>query len=414
MSKIDSIENIPNLTNAKHSPAVVGNMSYSGLGLARSLGRHGVPVIGISPMASAIGMSSRFITPAICPNVDSQEEELLKFLQMLSDRVGRKSVFFPTGDNTVLFLAKHKAELQGSYEFVVPDPQLIRQVVGKESVFDLCVKHGIPAPRTVYPKSKGEMIEAAKDIGFPCIMKPVLSPLWWAKDIAEVVGWGKVLMLESADQAAKVYDRLAPLNSEFIVQEIIPGDDKNLFYFVFYVDRNGAPLVSFAGQKLRVTPAHFGSASYVKSMYDPDLEEVGLRMVKAIGYVGLGGIEFKLDPRDQTYKVIEFNARFGLWDVLATKCGIDLPWVAYLDALRLPVKKSEKYEHGVIWVSLARDISALREYRREGTLSICQWLKSLKGKKYSATFAWDDPMPGIREAIAFVKTKTLSAVKSFS
>ncbi len=412
MPRPNSLNQVPSFAHAKFSPAVIGNMSYSGLGLARALGRHGVPVIGFSPIGDIVGMNSRFLTPVICPNVSEQEEEFLDFLICLGNRLERKSVFFPTGDNTVLFLAKHAENLRDLYEFVVPDARLVRQVVGKESIFDLCIHHDIPTPRTEYPKSKEEMAEAMENIGFPCIIKPVLSPLWWTDEISAIVNHGKVVRLESLEHGLKVYDELAPLNSEFIVQEIIPGDDRNLFYFVFYADRQGKALVRFAGQKHRVTPTHFGSASYVKSIHDAQLEEISLKVVDAIGYIGLGGIEFKLDPRDNKFKLIEFNARFGLWDILATKCGIDLPWVAYLDALGLPVPELQDYEDGVIWISLARDLSALKEYRQEGILSIYQWLISLRGKRYGASFAWDDPLPGLREAFLFIKSRTTRAIKS--
>lgn len=412
MSKQNSFGDIPSAANSKHSPAVIGNMSYSGLGLSRALGRHGVPVIGFSPIYDIVGMNSRFLTPVVCPNVSEREEEFMDFLICLGNRLERKSVFIPTGDNTVLFLAKHKEELRDLYEFVVPDARLIRQVVGKESIFDLCIQHDIPTPRTEHPKSKEEMAKALENIGFPCIIKPVLSPNWWTDEISAIVNNGKVVRLESLEHGLEIYEKLAPLDSDIIVQEIIPGDDENLYYFVFYADRQGRTLVRFAGQKLRVTPTHFGSASYVKSIHDAQLEEVSLKLVDAIGYVGLGGIEFKLDPRDNKFKLIEFNARFGLWDVLATKCGIDLPWVAYLDALRLPVPEPQDYEDGVIWMSLARDLSALKEYRQEGILSIYQWLISLRGKRCGASFAWDDPLPGLREAFVFMKSRTTKAIKS--
>ncbi len=255
------------------------------------------------------------------------------------------------------------------------------------------------------------MLDAVKRIGVPCIIKPVFSPSWWKEDIAEIVQ-GKVVKLDSLDQAARLYETLTRLDSQFVVQEIIPGDDENLYYFVFYVNRDGQVLVRFAGQKLRVTPAHFGSASYVKSIHDARLEEISLRFLDATGYIGLGGIEFKLDPRDDTFKLIEVNARFGLWDVLATRCGIELPYIAYLDALGLPTPEYDQYEKGVIWVSLARDISAFKQYNQEGVLSLFQWLKSLKGKKYGASFAWDDPMPGIFEAFQYIKSKAMGVVRS--
>ena len=143
-----------------------------------------------------------------------------------------------------------------------------------------------------------------------------------------------------------------------IVQEVIPGEDERLAYCCFYVDRGRRPLAVFAGRKLRILPVQFGSATYVRSFHDPDLERVSLKLLSGTGYQGLGGVEFKKDSRDERYKLIEFNARFGLWDALAVRCGIDIPHMAYQDALERPVEPRTAYRDDVIWLDSQRDIRA--------------------------------------------------------
>ena len=128
-------------------------------------------------------------------------------------------------------------------------------------------------------------------------------------------------------------------------------------------------------------------------------------MVKNIGYKGLCGIEFKKDPRDETYKLIEFNVRFGLWDMLGEKCGVDLAYKAYKDAIGQPIKKKWEYKTGIIWLAIQLDFAAFRTYRREGLLSLLQWLKSLVGSKSCAVFAYDDMRPSFSTSYRYWKGK---------
>ena len=204
------------------------------------------------------------------------------------------------------------------------------------------------------------------------------------------------------DELLANYDTIAAINPKLIIQEFIPGDDENLVYACFCIGRDGTPLGLFAGRKCRVLPPGSGSASYVESMTDPALTDVTLRLLRAVGYRGLGGVEFKRDPRDGVYKLIEFNVRFGLWDALGARCGVNLALMAYRDALGLPVEPCLTHRTGVKWVSVERDLSAFKLYRRERGMTTLAWLRTLLGETMWAVFAWDDLAPFLSTAPGYV------------
>jgi predicted ATP-grasp superfamily ATP-dependent carboligase len=112
-----------------------------------------------------------------------------------------------------------------------------------------------------------------------------------------------------------------------------------------------------------------------------------------VRYQGLSGIEFKLDSRDNLYKLVEVNARFGIWDGLSIKVGVDLPWVAYRDAIGLRVEPRHGVQEGVVWVDPFRDVRSFLAYRRRGEITLGGWVRSLRNARMVATFAWDDPLP---------------------
>ena len=59
--------------------------------------------------------------------------------------------------------------------------------------------------------------------------------------------------------------------------------------------------------------------------------DAALRLLEAFGYYGLSQVEFKRDPRDGGFKLMEINPRLWQWHGLATACGVDLPRIAYDD-----------------------------------------------------------------------------------
>lgn len=386
----------------KLNPAIVSYMSPSGLALVRSLGRRGVPVYAVDSSPNEVGMGSRYCTPLVCPDVSTSEDAYIEFLLDLGKKLPEKGVLFPTGDRTVLAFSRHREELARHYAWRMPPHALIEQLVSKDGLDAIAREHDLPAPRTIVPRDLSELESLADDLEYPVLIKPALSPSWDNRDVYAIIGDNnKVVVASSRAELVSMYQKLAPFDARLTVQELIPGPDEELFYVCMYCDGSSEPVGLFAGQKLRLFPVHFGSASYAMTCWDPALVDVAVRTVKAVGYQGLCGIELKRDARDGQYKLIEFNARFGLWDMLGAKVGVDLAYMAYEDALGHPIQRSWSTQEGVSWVGLRRDFGAFRAYRREGKLSLSTWVRTVLGSDTYAVFSIDDPAPSLRMTLDF-------------
>ena len=141
----------------------------------------------------------------------------------------------------------------------------------------------------------------------------------------------------------------------------------------------------------------------MRSFHDPELEQVALQLLSGVQYQGLGGIEFKKDARDGCYKLIEFNTRFGMWDGLGVRCGVDTPYIAYQDTLARPVEPQGTYRENIIWVDWHRDLRAFWIYRQHGQLTLGQWLRSLRGEKMWAVYSRDDWRPGVTFSLNLIR-----------
>jgi D-aspartate ligase len=389
-------------------PAVITPLDeHMGLDIARSLGPRGVPVYGVDGYPDAVGRFSKYVRFVRSPNPERDEASYLQFLLDFGKELG-KAVLFPLSDMHVLLVSRHRDLLSRYYEYVMPDHEIMERLTTKDGLRSAAADVNVPTPQTFPVNGTMSIEEVAAAVRYPAILKPTESTYWHKPEFTRLLrhgllqGRAKVVLSHTPDELLASYQRIAARDNRLVVQEVIPGEDSRLAYIAFYLDRNSKPLGVFAGQKLRVIPTGFGSASYVRSFHDPDLEAAAMELLSASGYQGLGGLEFKKDPRDGTYKLIEFNTRFGMWDGLGARCGVDLAHIAYRDTLRQPVEPQLDYRDGVLWVDWQRDLRAAIEYRRKGELSLGQWLRSLRGEKMWAVYDKEDWAPGAAFTVALL------------
>jgi D-aspartate ligase len=386
--------------------AIVTYMGYSGLGIARSLGRRGIPVFTLDPDLNEIGMSSRFCTAQQCPSIDTSERHNLDFVVRLAQSLAEKPVLFPTTDNVVHSYAAREDVLKPHVRLTTPSSEIIVKTAAKDNLFRTARECGIPVPETFIPKSSDDLKAISATIPYPCLIKPVRSNSWHRAAVQKTLkgisgGSEKSILARTPGELVSAYSTISEFDRNVIVSEVIPGADSDLLYFAFYRSADGR-VWHVSGRKERVTPVHFGSASYVVSIADSVLERLSLDFLEKLDYRGLGGIEFKRDSRDGKLKLIELNARYGLWDALGQRCGVDTSHIAYLDAIGENLPAPQPARTGLKWISIARDFGALRGYRREGTLRTGDWVRSLtSGEKMWAVFAWDDPVPAATGALRF-------------
>ena len=365
-------------------PAVVVTMSYSGLALARSLAKKGVKVYAVAGSKNEVGMSSRYVKSIVAPNIIKSEKDTVKFLLELAGSIGEKAVLFPTGDAIVLPISRNREILEKYYKFLMPKPEVVEKLVSKNGLSEVIEEKKLPGPFAKVIMNKNELESMGENITYPVLMKPAYSASWYLAEMVNLIGVRKVIVIENKKELEEWYNKVSPLDPRVILQELIPGEDANLYYVCGYYNKEGKLEAIFAGQKLRVTPIHFGSASFVKSVYDEELFRATSELLEPLGYKGLFGVEFKKDIRDGKYKIIEVNVRWGLWDGLARRCGIDLGYLAYAREVGLSYTVNPQYRTGVSWLCFRRDLDAFLDYKKEGRLGFFPWIKSFLGETEQA------------------------------
>jgi len=162
--------------------------------------------------------------------------------------------------------------------------------------------------------------------------------------------------------------------------------------------RDGKPHSTLLARRARQHPREFGrAATYVETIEAPAIEELSVRFLEAIRYHGLAEIEYKRDPRDGQYKLLDVNARAWGFHSIGSGCGVDFPWLLYADRLGLPIEPAHA-RPGVGWLRLITDVPTALSDLMHGSLSIGAYLRSLRATRVESVFAWDDPLPFVAEA----------------
>jgi predicted ATP-grasp superfamily ATP-dependent carboligase len=361
-----------------------------GLGIARSLGRRGIPVCLIDDEVS-IARASRFVRESVrVPSLRS-ERALLEALALAHDRLSLSGwVLYPTREENIAGIAANRDELQRTFRVPTPGLDSIHHAWDKRKVYGLAEQLSVPVPRTWFPRSERDLDEIK--VRDPVILKPAIkehffyathAKAWRANTSAE--------LLAAFRRATEIMPA-----SEVIVQEMIPGGGEEQYaYCAFF--REGRPAASMTVRRRRQHPSDFGIAStYVETISLPELAEPSCRFLAAIDYYGLVELEYKRDPRDGAYKLLDVNARTWGYHSLGGSAGVDFPYLLFRDQIGTRVKEAHA-RPGVSWVRLSTDVpNALRDFYA-GRLRPREYLRSLRAVNTEAVFSINDPLPGLYE-----------------
>lgn len=382
--------------------AVVMGADYRALGVVRSLGRRGIPVWVVKQGGHLVAATSRYASRRV-PWPDGSDLEKIEFLLDLNARHGLDGwMLIPTDDYTVGLASGHHERLGSKYRLTVPPWETLRWACDKRRLHQIADKLGIHQPWTTCPLNREHL--AAIDCPFPVILKPAvrLQP----SNLAIPKAW----LAENRDSLLARYDEagaLLPLE-HLIVQEIVPGGGEAQFSYAALC-KDGCSLASVVARRTRQFPKDFGQLStYVETVEVPEIIEPAERLLAAIRFTGLAEVEFKRDPRNGQFKVLDINPRVWGWHTLSRRAGVDFPYLLWLLARGEPVPRL-RGRAGERWVHLSADLRMAIEEIVAGRLPWTNYLRSIRGPLESALFSWDDPLPGLFDLplFAYVAGKRL-------
>jgi predicted ATP-grasp superfamily ATP-dependent carboligase len=278
-------------------------------------------------------------------------------------------------------MEEYSGELvNAGFIFYYNEKGVVKKITSKRGMHDYSLEFNYPSPLTCFPSDDKELIQFLKKISYPIICKPEFSKQWLSADMIKITNWQKVIVLKDEKSCLELFKLMNSKSIPVIFQEIVKGDDDELLYQITHISKSNEVLNCFIGKKNRITPVHFGSASYVETVINEELSKSINKFLLDIGFKGISGVEVKYDYNSKNYKLIEINPRYGLWDELGEHIGKDIALNAYNDLTDEITSKNEIQTKKIYWFSIHRDASAFVEYNKKGLLSLKEFLKTYKCK----------------------------------
>jgi D-aspartate ligase len=383
-------------------PAVVIGTGTTGLSIARALGRHGVPVIGVDDQrVSYTSYSGAF---EFLRYEKLYELEVIDFLSELASALPHKPALFCSGDEHVLLLSRHGQNLKEKYFFELPDPENVEVLMYKHLFSEVASRKGWPIPQTHYCESMEELQRILPDIEFPVILKPHLKNRQMRTFSPQ-----KSFRCSSREELVASYALLSQWEKEVVIQQWIPGGDDEIYFSFHYFDSDLNELITFEGKKIRQHIPECGSTSCAVGVRTPQVTDLSRQILTEMKSVGFCSVEYKRDPRTDKFYIMEPTVgRVNLQVGVAIANDVDIVSRAYFHLIGQPYTADAPATHHVKWVLIPQDLRSARFYVRRGDLTWKEYVKSLSGPKVFAPLHRSD----YRLLFAFGREWTGKAVRA--
>ena len=307
--------------------AVVINVGWvPGISTLQTLGRAGVLVHAVDHRADALGFRSRYAHARhLSPRRLDDEDAWIDVLVALGERLDAPAPLFALADDDLNAVAAARKRLGDRFLYPFPAWPVLERIQDKRHQVECARALGIPTPRT-----RAEPTDA---FGFPVLVKPSQPD-----DFRRAFGV-KAFRCETSAELDEAWQRAQPY--EPTVWEWIPGGDDTLYTLGSYLTRDGAALGVFCGRKLLQDPPGIGTARIAEARWVDEVVDQGLALLRGLAFHGVSQVEFKRDPRDGAYKLMEVNPRLWQWHSLSAACGVNLAHIAYCDVAGEPLPLAE-------------------------------------------------------------------------
>ena len=294
------------------------------LAVVRSLGRKGISVtVGERTLFNTSFFSKYCVKRLVYPSPRRFPNQFIDFL-LKEIKKNHYDCLFPMEEETLLLMAKYHSEISQYTYLLSPDLKKIEFARDKKNLMQFAETHGIPTPKTfqIPPsltlplKGGGEGGGAdLSSIPIPAVIKPRISS-----------GSFGIVYVKRQEDLIPSYQSVHGQYPFPIIQEWIP-DGEGTFGLSALFDEASNIKAAFVHKKLRMYPVQGGPSTLREGVEHPQIMELGLSLLKSLNWVGVGMVEFKVDPRDGIPKLMELNPRFWGSLQLAIVSGVDFPYL---------------------------------------------------------------------------------------
>jgi predicted ATP-grasp superfamily ATP-dependent carboligase len=404
---------------------VTGADQHQGLAVIRGLGQAGFTVVAASAQRhNNIGFASRYAREKAL--YTSPHADLERFVADIVEIARRHEVdlVLPAVESTLVALDRYRERLQRHVPLAAPDSATLAWAVDKLKTAALADELGIPAPRTLYSEDLEELLATSGRLRFPVALKPRGNAL-----NAETRN-RLDFKVKYARTPAELEQMLRAMHAQFaalpLVQEYVSGTG----VCVAAIFDRGEPVVMLPYQRVREFPLTGGVSVLRRTLpQDERVEGYVTRLLQKVEWHGAAMVEFKYEAGSDRYTLMEINGRFPASTALSLDAGVNLPQLACCLHAGLPLPtRPIRYRAGVEERWLRGDLSALAAHlsgktRRDAVpeaqaalpsraRAAWEFLCAFRPGMCYDEFKWEDPLPGLIEAVSMSRALATTAARA--
>jgi predicted ATP-grasp superfamily ATP-dependent carboligase len=346
-----------------HKVLVLDAQMRSSLAVIRSLGKEGLDVTAGEETRFATGLFSKYCRHKII--YPSPKKDCDNFIKCLCKVLKSENydVLFPVADACLKPIIDNQLEISQYTKIALPSRNIFLKAYDKGETLKIAIDNNIPCPKTLLIDNMDMLNDLTDKLSFPLLIKPRVSS---GRRGIEICTSYKELK-DKTELLLKEYGGL-------LFQEYIPyGGEFGVYTLLNYASEPRALSVQ---KRIRSYPIAGGPSTLRETFKDDtstNAVEVAFKLLKAMGWIGAAMVEFRIDARDGTPKLMEVNPRFWGSLQLSILAGMDFPYMLYRMYMDGDVQPAFDYRESVkcrwllpgdiLWfLSAPKSLQTLKEF----------------------------------------------------
>jgi len=326
----------------------------------------------------------------------SLKEEYARMVEKIVKN-GKFDVLFPIFEWSLIPISENVDRISPYVKLPIASHKSILKCFDKLSTMKLAIECGVPIPKTYFVCDSAEMKKISEETTYPCVVKPRWSMVWQTDRAFHRRGG----FVKSPGELVATYNSIHQYFPYPLIQEYVPGTN----YSVATMYNRGKPRAFCCIKVQRAWPITGGNSCFRETVpLDSKMKTYSERLLKALDWHGIAEVEFRLDSRDNTPKLMEINPRFWGSLCVAVKAGVDLPYLLYRMSMDGDTKSTFSYKTGVKGRYLEQDflyiISTFKDalsnssfWSRKSLKLLASWLRFYEPGLFYDFLNVDDPLP---------------------
>ena len=314
--------------------AVVGDTQV-GLWAVRSLGRSGLCVYAVCTSPHGLSAHSRYAAGAWVIEVGPDDPKWIEQIETLARELNVGSIL-TIAEAYHAVLIRERERFEPDIHVFSPAAACFRKATDKDTMHRLCEELGVPV-------AKGMTLDAlmGRADDHPLRYPLVLRTRNQNTDVGRTP-W-KAAYARDREELDRLYDQVREIASNVIVQEYHPGVEDHIQVLM----HDGEPFMvgEYIGE--HHMPLAGGVTVQRVSCRNPAIERDAVRLLQAIGWEGVAGVQFHYDPDTGEHIFLEINPRFigGLPTVVMA--GFEAPFLLWQSHFEPDRMRRRRYRVGL-------------------------------------------------------------------